>query len=386
MRIIALLVTCLFAFSGYAATTPWAKLDNAEARVIYGTNETGAPSAAIHIKLDKGWKTYWRTSGDAGLPVVADTVGSENLKSSEILWATPTRYLDFGELQSYAYKHEVILPLKLEAQDSAAPIALKMNVKFAVCKELCQFVEHRFDLKLDAKTTLNAEEKALIAEAVKTVPVPLNTQTDININSVFLTSDANFIHAEVTSATPFEKPDLLIEAGAAFRFLEPEITLSEGGKHASIFAPVQTMISDKIITGQEVTFTLTDKGKGVEWKTILTKESGKTYDTGVFFAMLGFAVLGGLILNIMPCVLPVLSLKILGMLKKSGKELKTVRRSFLVSSAGIIFSFMLLAALVVGLQMAGKTGWVGLPIPRALFPDYTGANTCFFCSEFIWLF
>jgi suppressor for copper-sensitivity B len=60
----------------------------------------------------------------------------------------------------------------------------------------------------------------------------------------------------------------------------------------------------------------------------------------------------------MPCVLPVLSLKVLSMLKKSGKELKTVRRSFLVSSAGIICSFLLLAALVVGLQMAGKTvGW-----------------------------
>ncbi len=358
MRFIALLIICFSAFSGHAATTPWVKLDNSEVRIVYGVDELSTPHALIHIKLDDGWKTYWRTSGDAGLPVVVETAGSENLKSSEILWPAPTRYLDFGELQSYAYKHEVILPLKLVAENATAPIALKFNVKFAVCKELCLLLEQPFSLKLDTKTPLSAEEKVMLAEAIKTVPVSLDLQQNTKITSVFLTADGNFIHAEVTSETPFEKPDLLIEAGANFRFLEPEMTLSEGGKRATIFAPVQVMVSDKIITGQEVTFTLTDKGRGVEWKTTLTKESGKTYDAKFFLLMLGFAILGGLILNIMPCVLPILSLKVLGVLKKSGKELKIVRRSFLISSAGILFSFMLLAALVVGLQMAGKTiGW-----------------------------
>lgn len=386
MRFIALLITCLFAFSAHAATTPWAKLDNADIRVIYGMDEAGAPRAAIHIKLDDGWKTYWRTSGDAGLPVVADTAKSENLKSSEIIWPAPTRYLDFGELQSFGYKHEVLLPLTLTPQNPAAPIALNMNVKFAVCKELCLMLEQPFALKLDNKTRLTEEEKVKIAEAEALVPAAHSAQSDITVHSVALREDGNFIHVEITSAKPFETPDLLIEAGAAFRFLEPEITLSEGGKRAVIFAPVQQLMSDKTIIGKEVTFTLADKGRGVEWKTTLTKQSGKAYDTGFFLVMLGFAVLGGLILNIMPCVLPVLSLKVLSMLKKSGKELKTVRRSFLISSAGILFSFMLLAALVVSLQMAGKTvGW-GFQFQEPYFLIVLALILTFFAANLFGLF
>lgn len=356
MRLILLLLLAVFvAGPGYAETTPWVKLDNSQIRMIAGAGDNGL-RAAIDIQLNEGWKTYWRTAGDAGLPVAIDTTRSTNLKSATILWPTPKRSIDFGNLETFVYKHEVTFPLQIEATDKAQPVQLKLKVKYAACKEICTFLSHDFSLDLAADKKLSTEEVVLLNQADASLSTALDKQSDITITSTTLDSDAKHIRVEASSAKGFEKPDLLAEGGANFRFPEVDVTLSEGNKKAVILAPVEVMLSGQNIVGKEITFTLVDRGHGVEWKSEISAGAG--YGFGRFLLMLGFAIIGGFILNIMPCVLPVLSLKILGVMKKSGKEPKIVRHSFFASAAGIITSFMLLASLVVGLQAAGKTvGW-----------------------------
>ena len=95
-----LLLAVLVASSGNAETLPWVKLDNSQIRMISGGDDSGNIRAGIEIGLDEGWDTYWRTPGDAGLPVTIDTTGSSNLKSASILWPTPERVVKFGSLES----------------------------------------------------------------------------------------------------------------------------------------------------------------------------------------------------------------------------------------------------------------------------------------------
>jgi suppressor for copper-sensitivity B len=350
------LLAVLWAFPGYAETTPWVKLDNSQVRVVAGADDAGKLGAGLGIQLDEGWDTYWRTPGDAGIPVAIDTTGSTNLKSLTILWPVPTRVVQFGNLETFIYTHNVMFPLTVEAENKAAPVHLKMKVKYAACKEICTFLSHEFELDLAADKKLSPEETKLFKEADAKLATPLNQQTDITIVSNALDKDASHIRIEATSLKGFTKPDLYIEGGTSFRFAENEITLSDGNKKAVFLAPVQALMSTQTIADKELTFTLADKGQGVEWKAVPVNVA--SYGFGHFLLMLGFAIIGGLILNIMPCVLPVLSLKILGVMKKSGKESPIVRRSFLASATGIITSFMVLATLVVGLKAAGQTvGW-----------------------------
>ena len=380
------LLAFLVAFPALAETTPWVKLDNSQVRLVAGADDAGKFRAGLGIQLDDGWDTYWRTPGDAGLPVAIDTTGSTNLKSASILWPTPQRSIKFGNLETFIYMHSIMFPLVLEAENSAEPIHVKMKVKYAACKEICTFLSHDFELDLATDKKLSAEETKLLNDADATLSTPMDKQTDLAITSTALDHDATHIQIEATSVKGFDKPDLLAEGGTAFRFSEVDATLSEGNKKAVILAPVQPMLSDQTIIGKEITFTLVDHRHGVEWKSTLAAPSGMNYSIGRFLLMLLSAIVGGLILNIMPCVLPVLSLKILGVLKKSGKESPIVRRSFLASAAGIIASFMVLAGLVVGLQVAGKTvGW-GFQFQEPYFLIILSLILTFFAANLFGLF
>ena len=385
MRLFLLaLLAVLWAFPGHAEMTAWVKLDNSQIRVVAGADDAGKLRAGLGIQLDEGWDTYWRTPGDAGLPVAIDTTGSTNLKSLNVLWPVPTRIIQFGNLETFIYTHNVMFPLAIEAENKAAPVHLKMKVKYAACKEICTFLSHEFELDLAVDKKLSAEEAKLLNEADAKLATPLSQQTDITIVSTTINKDGSQIRIEATSLKGFVKPDIYIEGGAGFRFAENDITLSEGNKKAVFLAPVQALMSTQTIADKELTFTLADKGQGVEWKAVPVNVA--SYGFGHFLLMLGFAIIGGFILNIMPCVLPVLSLKILGVMKKSGKESPIVRRSFLASATGIITSFMVLAALVVGLKAAGQTvGW-GFQFQEPYFLIVLSLILTFFAANLFGLF
>lgn len=98
--------------------------------------EAGTHMAAIKLKLSAGWKTYWRTPGDAGIPPEFDWRGSDNVKGLRIHWPTP-QVFDFNGMQTIGYDRELVLPVEVWPMADGQPVRLETSVDLGVCREIC---------------------------------------------------------------------------------------------------------------------------------------------------------------------------------------------------------------------------------------------------------
>lgn len=125
--------------------------------------------AGIQIKLDKGWKTYWRYPGDSGLPPRFDWSGSQNLKVARLLWPAPIRLRDSAGT-SYGYKKEVIFPVLIEPVKAGQPIDLRLKMEFAVCADICIPAEAELQLKVGGGGFFSPNYEPLLSLSLKRVP------------------------------------------------------------------------------------------------------------------------------------------------------------------------------------------------------------------------
>ncbi|MCW5752641.1 MAG: hypothetical protein KIT81_16015 [Alphaproteobacteria bacterium] len=128
---------------------PWVVAGHSAARLVATTDGQawrGPVLAGLHIRLDAGWHTYWRTPGDAGLPPMLDFSGSRNLARYDVLWPVPKRAHESG-LETFVYYDEVILPITIEATDRRKPVALRLELLYGVCREIC--IPEQASLALD---------------------------------------------------------------------------------------------------------------------------------------------------------------------------------------------------------------------------------------------
>jgi DsbC/DsbD-like thiol-disulfide interchange protein len=107
------------------------------ARLLPGTGEPdGARMAGLRLTLADGWKTYWRSPGETGVPPVFDWSGSRNLREAEVFWPRPEMFESFG-LRAVGYSDEVVLPVRLVPEDPARPIEVRLEANLGVCREIC---------------------------------------------------------------------------------------------------------------------------------------------------------------------------------------------------------------------------------------------------------
>src|SRR5580698_1971043 len=155
--------------------TAWQRDAHAQARLIAGT-VVKAPNASfvragIELRLDPGWKTYWRYPGDTGVPPTFDFSGSDNVKSATVLWPAPERFSDGAGGTSIGYVDHVILPLQVAPIDAAKQPRLHLKLGYAICGNLCVPAEANLQLALNG----DGAEDAAIEQAEVRVPrrVPL---------------------------------------------------------------------------------------------------------------------------------------------------------------------------------------------------------------------
>jgi DsbC/DsbD-like thiol-disulfide interchange protein len=119
--------------------SPWDADHRSAIRLIAGSTGSGVPMlrAGIELRLDAGWKTYWRYAGDSGLPPNFDFAGSENVKSITVLWPVPRRFPDGAGGNSIGYMGDIIFPLQVVAQDARRPVTLRLKAAYGVCEKLC---------------------------------------------------------------------------------------------------------------------------------------------------------------------------------------------------------------------------------------------------------
>jgi len=331
--------------------------------------------AGVDMKMEAGWHTYWKNPGDAGTATKIEWTLPPGVSAGDIQWPLPQK-LPPTDVTTYGYEDEVVLLVPLTLATNLAPGGLHLSAKVSwlECKDSCipadAVVQAKLDIGGDTKPSTEAAliqswlgrtpradrpfsfqawwEKPAVGDTRPLIIAGSPTAADgVPIESVDFYPDASD-QFEVQSATE-RMPDptgfRLRKTVKKFSGDWPQnlsgLVILEGNRQRNGY-PLQTPISAKAPGGQFLS----------------AIPSAPSVPAPSLARMLLFAFLGGLILNLMPCVLPVIALKILGFVSEAHSEPRRVRRLGLVYALGVLVSFLALAGLVLGVNAAGhRAGW-----------------------------
>src|SRR6478609_3910480 len=151
--------------------SPWQRDGHSAIRLLAGSRSGAVLLGGIAFQLQPGWKTYWRTPGDSGVPPRFDFSGSENIEAVTVLWPAPVKFDDGAGGHSLGYHDQVVLPLRIVAKNTDKPVTLRAVVNYAVCDKLCIPVEAQAEL---AFASVASTEDGNLSDALNTVPKPAN--------------------------------------------------------------------------------------------------------------------------------------------------------------------------------------------------------------------
>ena len=151
--------------------SPWQQDSHSAVRLLAGSRSGPVLMGGIAIRLQPGWKTYWRNPGDSGVPPRFDFSKSDNIEAVTVLWPAPMQFDDGAGGHSLGYKSQVVLPLRIVAKNADKPVTLRAGISYAVCEKLCIPVEANAELAF--ASVASTEDSALFA-ALDTVPKPAN--------------------------------------------------------------------------------------------------------------------------------------------------------------------------------------------------------------------
>lgn len=371
------------------SASPWAYTQQGDVRLIstvVGIGNNSSVLVGLQFRLRPHWKIYWRTPGDAGYPPTIDWSGSKNLHNATIAWPAPHRFNAQG-ITVIGYENEIIFPITIMLEVPGTPLLIQASVNFLACSTIC--VPQRVQCVLFIRS--GPEESSPFTRIVEHYAsrVPRDDKsTGLRLTSATTQIDRNsgggLIEIEIDADSALDEPDLFIEGFQNQKFSIPKIRKTRNEHH--IIALIQTEMP--IPEGTSVTLTVVDNTHALQISTPLARYSEKNDDSTrllttwsgeartipqqgkpLLISMLASAFLGGLILNLMPCVLPVLWLKIFTLAKYDATtHQKTIRQDCLASAFGVLVAFLLLASMAVFVKSMSRTflGW-GIQFQEPLF-------------------
>lgn len=351
-------------------SSDWIITEIANFRLISGITNIGSSKLVplgLEFELKDGWKIYWRNPGGAGYPPEINIEEERNLSKLEWFWPAPKRF-SFQDIQNFGYEGKVIFPIRATVQNLQKPLFLTARVMALACKNICVPLDEKLILTVPVGITAETQYAELIRQSQQLVPTELSWPGFSIIN---IRNAENSITVEVKSDSPFQEPDIFIETKQNFEFGIPKITVASDKLTASFKLSTNIGKSEKT-TPIPLTLTFTDKDKFIELKKPLNIGIGAAVEvnptsTFQWLEILFVAVVGGIILNFMPCVLPVLTLKLVQVTRKSNAQKHVIRTGFMYSAFGVIFSFLLIAIAAIIIKQAGlSVGW-GMHFQQPLF-------------------
>jgi DsbC/DsbD-like thiol-disulfide interchange protein len=200
-----------------SVSSPWLELHGARARLLAGPPASEASKAylaGLEVSLAEGWKTYWRTPGDAGVPPLFDWAGSSNAATIKVLYPAPHRMQEPGA-QTIGYTSTVIFPVEVTPGDPGKPVELKLTAEFGICREICVPADAKLSLALSPQQLGGQAVPALLA-ALERVPRPQNARRagDPELRRLSAQLDSSQPHLSIEARFPSgdRGADLFVEA------------------------------------------------------------------------------------------------------------------------------------------------------------------------------
>ncbi len=361
-----LLISTLFSYASFAQSTDWitdAKHPPVKLRLLL-TGEQQPQlkqvQAVLDVRLDGEWKTYWRSPGEAGIAPELHWSESTNIESVKWHWPIPHYFEQLG-IMTLGYKHQVSFPLTLTLENANQAARLKGNLRLTSCTDICVITDYPIDLKIDPKNlTLDPDAMFLFNQGMSLSP---KVNPKVNLAGTYWNAEQQQFVVQLTHQHAWQSPQVLVDGKQVEKefFAQPSLTINNnvGANQHQLTAvfDVSNWKGHAELTGKAVTITVSDQTFATE----LNADVGTTpieYSQTNLMTMLGFALLGGLLLNIMPCVLPVLGLKLNSIALQQRASVRHIRISFIASALGIISSFALIAGALTLLKIGGESiGW-----------------------------
>ncbi|HYW55833.1 MAG TPA: thioredoxin family protein [Polaromonas sp.] len=322
------------------------------------------------------WHTYWKNSGDSGLPTVLEWVLPTGITAGDIAWPTPKK-IPIGTLANYGYENTVLLPVPLTVAPgfNANQLDIKLKAAWLVCKKECIPQEGEFALQIPVRGSTAASGPAFAAAFAASPKTLAAADSQVEVGDKNIKVSLIGLPAALRGKTLEFYP----ETGSV---IEPAGQLQQAWQGAVWTAQVplsaqrteSPRVMPVVVALDKQAYRVEAPVKG-EWPavaaaavmspaleaalkanaTAVTSSAGTSPPLGLLAALLG-ALLGGLILNLMPCVFPVLAIKVVNFAQEKSRATRLA--GGLAYTAGVLLSFLALGALLLGLRAAGEQlGW-----------------------------
>ncbi len=375
-RVAACSSVCLsiFALVPLAQSQTYQGRELVKAELLADTNAVvpGKPfTVGLLLRMAPHWHTYWKFSGDAGIPTELKWKLPPGWKAGEIQWPIPLKTIDPGDIQTYGYQDEVLLMQEITppARIDNSPVKLSADATWLVCEKICIPGNASLQLELPKSTTSASANTEIFTRFRRLLP---QNWPEPKVAAANWTRAGSDLRLSVKSATlaNYPRADFYPLPEGETVVGHPKVE-SRSANEVVFRVPIESASKDLssiqglIVFGQSL-----DGPDRAAWQTpasTIASSSSSASSRGIL-TFLFFGFLGGIILNLMPCVLPVISLKIFGFIQQAGQSRQKILRSGIAFAAGIFAWFIGLALLLIALKAAGREiTWGGFQFTNPYF-------------------
>ena len=330
--------------ASWAADSGWLRAadnDHASVRLRAQPAEAGETHLLLDVALEKGWKTYWRSPGEGG---IAPSIAWQTPLPVQWYWPTPQRF-DVAGIATQGYQGNVTFPLVVKGK---MPDTLAGVLTLSTCSDVCILTDYPFSLDLSGPT-----ERQFTYDFTKAMGT--QPREDGLTSSLKAAWAPGKLTVTATRDGGWHAPALYLDGIEDADFARPTFKIQ--GETLTATVPVTDGWGEAApdLRGKTLSLVLADGGLAQQSQTTIGEAE---VTTSSLLPVLAMALLGGFILNLMPCVLPVLAMKLGSVLQVEGQTRSRVRGQFLASVAGIVVSFLALALMMTFLRLSNQAlGW-----------------------------
>jgi thiol:disulfide interchange protein DsbD len=362
--------------------------DNVKARLVSETGAIGPGQSiwvALELNIRDGWHTYWRNPGDSGQATTLAWTLPPGFTAGDIVWTTPHRF-DLPPLVNYGYAGHAVHLVKITAPrelKSGSVALLQAKAGWLVCSDVCIPEDAQLQLKLPTAAgaaAVDSADAALFTAARSDLPSPQPAATGARIQDgklkLTLGSAWGATLSQITSLAFFPYDEGSIEYGAPQTLTRSkdamELAVKAGdrppkaGTVRGVLLATEQSGGNPAVVPIEIAAAFEGAAGGAA-AADTGRNARPAAEAPALPSLVLLAVLGGLILNLMPCVFPVLSIKAIGLVEQAKKHPAEVRAKGLVFAAGVVSSMLTLAVVLLALRAGGEQiGW-GFQLQSPLF-------------------